>query len=426
MMSCRMKKVLSGLFAVCFLLPLTLFSAAGEYSGETSGTHICVYNSEYSTFVYEKSADEKIAPGPSAKIMTAVLALEYFAGDLERRVTVSSSALNNIYGSTVIGLKQGETVRAIDLIYAVLVGGASDAAGTLACAIAGSTASFAVKMTEKAHALGATSTVYQNPTGLDARGAVTTPRDTAIIAAYAVTVPRFAEICNTSAYKIPATDMSDAKTVYTRNMLISGDPSNIYRYSESSGICVGYTDEAGYCAVSMIYGNYTYICVAMGAADAGGAYTDVKNLLSFSKNNYEAKKILDKSQIITEIPVELSADRSYVTVIPEKNLYAFLPKDTDISAVKYETVITDEKLTAPVLRGDGVGEIILSLDGREIGRCALTAKFSVPRSGWLSFWAAVKNNLGILVVGVIIAAAVCAAFVFVKIHSFDKKAGLKK
>lgn len=361
--------------------------------------------------------------------MTAAIALEYFSGNPEQLVTVSPAALKNIYGSTVIGLSAGEEIRAIDLIYATLVGGASDASNALACAISGSVSAFAVKMNEKAKSLGAVSTQYQNATGLDEKGARTTARDTALIAAYAYNVPGFLEISDTHSYKIPKTSVSAERNVYTRNFLLASYSEYIYLYGKAEGMNAGFTDEAGYCVVSSVSEkSYSYICVAMGSQkDAGGTiggYGDVKKLLEWSLGNFQTKKILDRAQIVTEIPVELSSDRNYVTVVPANDVYAFLPSDEDISSIRKDIVLDSDSLTAPVKRGTKVGTLTLTLNGNTVGSCELITKLDAERSGWLALKAALASAAGSkLFIGAIIALILfCLLFAFVRIFIFMKKA----
>lgn len=414
----------SALFFTVAVFPLSSFAA--DYSKEVNSQNICVYNTEYKTAVFEKNADGKISPGPTAKIMTAIVALEYFSSDLQRTVKVSPAALKGIYGSAVIGLVENEEIRAIDLIYATVVGGASDAANAIACAIAGSPSSFAVKMNEKAKALGAVDTLYQNPSGLDEKGAYTTAHDTALVAAYALTVPRLVEIANTTAYKIPKTDKSDVRTVYTRNMLITNNGTNKFYYSEAKGLSAGYTDDAGYCAVAAIQGGFTYVCVAMNAEKAStgdiGSYIDTKNLLGWAKGNFASKKVLDKSQVITELPVELSSDRNYVTIVPQTSVYAFLPIDADVSTLEKIVVLQKEKLTAPVKRGEYVGDVVVFLGDKELGSSPLVTKLDAQRSAWLSFKNAVFDKFGIFSVAVISLIAFCVIFAVVRFYKFIKKA----
>lgn len=411
--------------AICGAIPI----GAATAPENVSSPHICVYNAEYSKVVYERGADDKVAPGPTAKTMTAILALEYFAGNRDAVVTVSPSALKGIYGSAVIGLKAGETIRATDLIYAVLIGGYSDAANALACAVAGSQSAFAVKMNKRAKELGATSTMYQNPTGLDEKGAYTTARDTAIIASYAVTLPGFAEICSTTAYTIPASDVSEERKIYTRNMLISNSGDNPYHYADARGVCAGFTDEAGYCATSTVISGFSYSCAVMGAEKSGDiiqSYKDVKVLLSWAKNNFEAKKIIDTSSVIAEIPVTLSAERNFVTVVPQNAIYAFMDKDADLTRIEYEYTLCAESLEAPVRKGTVAGTLTLSLDGEVLGSCELVTKLDAERSAWIALKTAIAGSSGIFWIAVLCLVIFCTAVAIVRFLLICKKAKKRK
>lgn len=418
-------------FALSVFLALAVFmstASAKDYSGDVVSKNVCVYNLEYSTPIYLKNADGLIAPGPTAKIMTGILAIEYFSENYDRTVKVSAAALKDIYGSTVIGLSAGEEIPARDLIYAALVAGASDAANALAIEISGSVSSFAAKMTEKASSIGATSTRYYNATGLDAAGAHTTALDTALISAYAYRLPDFLTICNTRMYKIPETSAHAERTIYTRNFLLSTVSESKYLYSQAKGMNAGCTDEAGWCVVSSASDKFAYICVAMGAekdsSGSIGAYTDAKKLLGWALSGFAAQKIIDTSDVICEIPVSLSSERDYVTAVPSREVYAFLPADTDLSEIKRSYELYEKSLSAPVKRGTEVGTLNLSLDGKIIGSCPLVTKLDAEKSPWLSLKAAMLKILGskVSVISVVLLIVFCVLIAFVRIYILMKKA----
>lgn len=425
----RIKHVISSALAIVLTIGGSLAVGAVKAPDKVYSPHVCVYNTEYSKVVYARGADEKVPPGPTAKTMTAILALEHFSKDRSAVVTVSPSALNGIYGSAVIGLKSGETIPAYDLIHAVLIGGYSDAANALACAISGSTSSFAVKMNKRAKELGAVSTLYQNPTGLDEKGAYTTAYDTAVIAAYAVTLPDFTDICAMTAYTIPATNVSEERKIYTRNMLILNNGENPYHYSDARGVCAGFTDDAGYCAVSTVVSGFSYSCAVLGAEKNGDviqSYKDVKTLLSWAKNNFEAKKLIDTASIIAEIPVELSSERNYVTAVPKNAIYSFMDKDADVSRVERSYALTVESLEAPVKKGTSVGTLTLTLDGEVLGSCELVTKLEAERSAWLALKKAISGSSGTFWIAVLLLAILCTAVATVRFLLICKKAKKRK
>ena len=362
--------------------PNAVYAKAYENEDALSSENIVVYNVDLGLSVYRKNHQEKISPGGSVKIMTALLALEYYENRLDTILTVPASALKGLQGGAVLNLKETEEISVLDLIHATLIAGMNDAANTLAIAIGGNIQNFVNLMNAKAKDLGAFNTCYVNATGLSSSG-YTTAYDMARIAAYAYENSLFMEISSKRTHKVSATNLHDAVTIYTRNSFLTPQSEYYYRYAE--GISAGYSTDDGaqlICAAS--HGNYAYVCVAFGSKkNSSGTidgYTDVKNLLSWSSGNFAEQKVLDRSQIICELPVRAGKDVAHVLVVPYKSVYAFLDKDTDLSKITVSEQLYYEKLDAPVQKGDCVGSLLILLDGVPIGTTPLIAKSNVRRS----------------------------------------------
>lgn len=379
------RKFFSFLLVLILLFSSLSFTVcAKDYPKEDSlsSEQIAVINANNGFTVYRKDADTKVATGTSTKIMTALLALEYFEGRLQTPVTVSQAALRGLEGSAVLNLKAGENIPALDLIHAVLVAGMNDAANTLALAVGGTMMNFVKMMNQKAVEIGMYDTMYLNATGLTS-SAHTTANDLAQLAYYAYRNPIFMEISSKRFYQVAATDKNPAVMIYARNPLITTQSE--YYYSYAKGMSAGYSDEDGAQIISAVsYGNDPYICVAIGSKkDAGGkigGYSDVKNLLAWASYNFAERKILDKSKIICELSVKAGDGVSHVLVVPEKAVYAFLDVDADLSAVTLSEQLYHKSLTAPVAKGEVVGSVTLVLNGEPIGYVDLIAKNSVKRS----------------------------------------------
>lgn len=425
--------IILALSAFLLIVPFMTFPQAKDYDGTARANNICVMNVEYGEAVFCKNADERIAPGPSAKILAAVLAFEHYAGNEEKPVTITPAALENIYGSVVINLKAGDTLRAIDLIYAMVVGGASDAANAIAIDIAGSVTAFTAMMNKKARELGATSTAYANPTGLDSRGAYTTARDTAIIACYARKNQQYMQAANAKSYKIPESDTFKARTVYTKNALLANYSSDKYLYSKAEGMAVGFTDDAGRCVITSASEKaFSFVCVFMGGTDSSDGrmpvYTDAKNLLEWALGNFALVKISGTTDIVGELPVTLSKQRNYVTVAAKNDVFAFLPKDTDVTKISRSVTYYEESLKAPVRRGTEVGEITLSLDGKLLGSSPLITKLDAEKSASLALRQNIKSIMKskLFIITVIAMIFSAAAFTLGRIFVLMKKARTKK
>ena len=141
--------------------------------------------------LFEKAADERRYPASTTKIMTCLLALE--KGKLDDIVTVGKMpALEK--GSTIIDLKQGETMKLEELLYGLMLESGNDAAQAIAIHLAGSLEDFADMMNQKAQELGMTSTHYMNPHGLNHEEHYTTARDMAKLAIAARKYPHVVQL----------------------------------------------------------------------------------------------------------------------------------------------------------------------------------------------------------------------------------------
>jgi D-alanyl-D-alanine carboxypeptidase len=117
-------------FLICTLMLFiflfgTTANAAMYDKNKLDSLYAAVYNAEKGTFLFEKNADMRISAANSAKIMTAVLALEYYK-DLDKVITVPLASIQGLDGATIFGLLSGEKVTVRDLIYTMLVGNCND------------------------------------------------------------------------------------------------------------------------------------------------------------------------------------------------------------------------------------------------------------------------------------------------------------
>lgn len=425
----RKLKFFSLLFCALLLSANFLsFPAGADMYDEdkVNSSYAAVYNVENKTFVFQKNSDDKISSANCAKIMTAILALEHYK-DLDEVITVPLSSLQNLDGAIIFGLLSGEQITVRDLIYTMLVGNCNDSASVLACDIAETNAIFALKMNEKAEELGLENTFFKNSTGLGSADAYTTAEDCLRLCAYALTIPEFSKIANTTKYVVPATNKHSEKTVYTKNYFLSRQTFSDYYWQDADGISSLKTDE-GYTVISS-YSAYsmTYICICAGADRSESkkiyAYGDVKNLLLWASKEYTTLKVLDSSEIFGEVYVALSSESDYVSVVPESSLYAYLPRSTDISAeTEPRFEITKKELTAPVEKGTVVGKVHIYLGDKEIASCNLVTKFSVEKSAVLAFKDALFGKRSLVIIGfLVLSAAVFGAIRFSVFYAISKK-----
>ena len=211
-----MKRLFILTLVLSAILCLTAFAEAPEIDAKYG----IVYNLEADKPLFEKDVDSIIYPASLTKIMTGLLACEYYdeRGGVDFEVTVSEAALENVEGNK-IGLKAGETVSFYDLIVAVMVGSGNDAAYVIAETVGGSLDGFVAMMNERAATVGATHTTYSNPSGFHSSYMLTTLRDQALICAEASENNTLLKISSLVDYTMPETDLHKKREFTNQNLL---------------------------------------------------------------------------------------------------------------------------------------------------------------------------------------------------------------
>ncbi len=189
--------------------------------------------------LYLKNADQALPMASTTKIMTGLLGLENCSPAETATISDTASAV----GESSAWLEKGETLTVEQLLYAVLVQSANDAAAALAEHVAGSQEAFVEMMNEKAAELGLANTHFANPHGLDAPGHYTSARDLANLAAYAMRNPEFRKIVSAATFQLPWPGHPGPRVFENHNKLLK-----LYPYA--TGIKTGYTSRAGKCLVA--------------------------------------------------------------------------------------------------------------------------------------------------------------------------------
>ena len=239
--------------------------------------------------IYEQDADEILYPASLTKVMTAILAIE--KGNLSDVVTASAEALTGLDpDGTTVWLTAGEKMPLEDLLYCMLLASANDACNVVAEYIAGSVDAFVDMMNEKAAELGCVNTHFNNTNGLPDEDHWTTARDLAVITQYAIQNPTFWEICTTTAYTVPATNVFDARMLVTTNSMTTTYKYYYYYDPRIQGVKTGFTSAAGRCLIVTAQdGDMRLLSVVLGAPDTTmynnvnwyGHYADTAMLLEY-------------------------------------------------------------------------------------------------------------------------------------------------
>jgi len=316
--------------------------------------------------LYEKDGYTPRKMASTTKIMTAIVALE--RGNLEDVVTVSERAAG-IWGSR-IGLKKGQKIKLIDLLYGLMLNSGNDAAIAIAEHIGGTVEKFADMMNEKAYELGAINTHFITPHGLDVEGHYTTPYDLAVITAYALKNPTFSKIVGTI-----------QTTISYRSLHNTNEMLGIYPGAD--GVKTGYTGKAGRCLVtSATRNNWRIISVVLNCPSRNARAQSSKAILDYAFNNYKPHVLLNKGDKIASVPVFKGVE-PYVSVEPVEQVK--LPLRTDEIDKVERYIDLPERLEAPVYKGTEIGYINYMLDDEIIGQSVLITRSDVRRKGFLDY-----------------------------------------
>lgn len=214
----------------------------------------------------QKNSEEKIYPASLTKMMTAIIAIEKLP-DLQEEIKLTNSMFEGLHeaNASMAGFQPGERVRAIDLLYGVMLPSGAECCMGLADQIAGSEQKFVEIMNQKAAELGMDNTHFANATGLHNENHYTTVQDLAILLSYAWQNDTFREIFTSFRHSTPPTNKHPAGMTLYSTMFEELNQQNIID-GEFLGGKTGYTDEAGLCLASLAQvDKQVYILISAGA-----------------------------------------------------------------------------------------------------------------------------------------------------------------
>lgn len=218
------------------------------------------------TLLKQKNSEEKTYPASLTKMMTAIVAIEKLP-DMNGEIKLTNSMFQGLYqaDASMAGFQPGEQVKAIDLLYGVMLPSGAECCIGLADKIAGSEQNFVKIMNQKAADLGMGNTHFENVTGLHNENHYTTVKDLAILLSYALQNDTFREIFTSYRHSTQPTNKHPDGITFYSTMFEELKNQNISD-GEILGGKTGYTDEAGLCLASLAeVGKQEYILVSAGA-----------------------------------------------------------------------------------------------------------------------------------------------------------------
>lgn len=327
-----------------------------------------------------REPDRPGSPASMTKMMLALLTLEAVReGQVKLSDPVRVSRLASKMGGSQVYLKQGEHFPVEDMLAALLIGSANDAAVALAERLTGSVEGTIARMNERAAALKLSRTrfgsVHGLPPGPGQEGDVTTPRDMARLSQALLDHPNVLRWTGTK----EAPFRGGSFILRNSNQLIGQFPG-------ADGIKTGHFFEAGYSlAATAQRGTLRLIAVVMGAPSNKARFAEAVRLLGEGFSRY------------VEVAVAKAEAPVGTEIRPPRAAFAFRPVTTKelrvvVKREERDRITTSVEIApdvqAPLKRGDAVGTLVIRVAGRETLRAPLVAPAAVPRSSfwWLTFW----------------------------------------
>lgn len=353
-----MLKKIAVICVLCALLMpvLSLFSFAGSVEATNIGVSAkayCLLDADLYEVIDEKNSSLRLGMASTTKIMTALIAIE--SGRLDHTVEVDKRAVGT-EGSSVY-LADGERMTLRDLVYALMLASANDAAEAIAYYLCGSIDDFTRLMNEKAHELGLENTHFTNPHGLSDSDHYTTARELAMLSARALENEAFREIVSKRSYSF----LSDKtrRSIANHNRLLAS-------YEGCIGVKTGFTKKDGRCLVSAAERDgKRLVAVTLSAPDD---WNDHKRLLDFGFSLYEKRELCKAGEYSFYIHTPNGAVKR-ILAENAKGITLSVRKDARIKAYTELDRIYYREIT----KGDTVGYTVFKADGKEIARVPLLA-----------------------------------------------------
>jgi len=313
--------------------------------------------------LYERRPDESRAIASATKLMTALLALERV--DLDDVFTAPAYRAGPL--ESKINLRKGERMKVRDLLKALLLESANDAAATIAKGVSRSRSRFVADMNRRARALGLEETRYSNPVGFDDPGNHSSARDLADLARVLLRDGRFAHIVD-----LPRAQLRSGarhRVVFNRNLLVR-------RLPFVDGVKTGHTRQAGFVLVGAATGQgIQVVSVVLGEPSEAARDSDSVALLRYGVDQFQRVRALTAGRTLARADVEgRSGD---VRLTAPRNVLVTVRRGERVA----RRIDAPDELEGPLPAGRRVGTARLVYRGRIVGTAPLVTAEAVPRPG---------------------------------------------
>ncbi|WP_425061135.1 D-alanyl-D-alanine carboxypeptidase family protein [Sporomusa carbonis] len=356
------------------LTAATAFSAPAVPAKRQSANELdtsavsAVLMDENGTVLFEKDPHKRLPPASVTKIMTLLLtveAIEQGRINLDDEVYASENAWRQ--GGSQIWLEPGEKMTVKEMLTAVAVVSANDAAVALMEHIYGNEQAAVEAMNKRAEALGLANTHFNNVNGLPTSDHYMSAYDAALIAKEAITHPLYMDMCG-----IKEAWLRDGK-----NWLVNTNKL-LWWYKGADGLKTGWTEEAKYCFVGTAKRDGLRLISAVFATPEPRSHLrESMKLLDWGFANFAAVPIVTQGTVVERLKVNKGIEKE-IQLVAAQNLNLIVGKGQNKNLQK--KIVADSSVNAPVAEGQKCGELIVIKEGKEIGKVDLIAEKAVPKA----------------------------------------------
>lgn len=350
--------------------PLSPVSAKPEKIGadlKINAKSAVLMEANTGTVLYEQNPHEKTAPASITKIMSLLLVMEALSSgkiNLETKISASEHACS--MGGSQIWLEPNETMTVDELLKASAVASANDAIVALGEAVAGSEETFVEKMNEKAKSMGLSDTNFENATGLDSDNHYTSAFDVAKMSA---------ELISHKLIKNYTTVWMD--TLRDGKCELVNTNKLVKFYSGCTGLKTGTTSKAGSClSATAERDGLSLIAVVMGADSSKDRFNGARKLLDYGFANYKTATVEVTEDLLKPIKIE-KGFCAFLTPTPECKKSVLLEKGKEENITT--KIIAEQKLTAPIKKGQTLGKAEIYLGDEKIAEIKLLSPETVKK-----------------------------------------------
>jgi D-alanyl-D-alanine carboxypeptidase (penicillin-binding protein 5/6) len=336
-------------------------------------------DAESGTVLFESASHQRRSPASMVKMMVVLLTMERVAdGRLSLDDEVRASGWASRMGGSQVYLKHGEVFPLRDMLRAVMIASANDAAVAVAEHVAGSVPAFVDLMNARAKELGLNDTVYRSVHGLPEKSAadddVTSAADLARVAQELLAFDQ-----------VVAWGSTPVSTFRNGQFQLTNTNRLVRSYRGINGMKTGYHGRSGFgVTATATRDDFTLVAVVLGSRVRKACFDEAARLLTHGFESFRVVKAARAGEPIgTIVPVE-GGEVAEILALPTSDLRVVVARKADMKP--QVEVRVPRLVSAPVEEGQHLGELVIVDGGKVLGRTELVADRSVAATGWWAWW----------------------------------------